>query len=465
MDKAAEANQLALTQLTGLGLEEAAEKLTQRVRIHAGVDVNASRMAVYLRELLGRTLRVVDDGEAELSVHVGTVTTTAGAELFVTFAAGEVAWSSAPGAAPAMDKATVLPALFLKVAACYLTGYVIAKLVSCEKFKNLPDGVTISAENLGLDFDSIARGVRFDNDVLIGAGGVGNGFLWALSDVPSAGRIRVADTKVVSDSNLNRCLYFDEADLGKPKVEVLASKVKLAGAELVPFHGSFKELLAQEPGNLVRRVFTTVDSRPARRAIRSELPLEILDASTTDLSSVVVFSERQPTDKACLSCIYKHVPEEDEHERAVAKSLGLTVAEVQLQIITTGMAEKILTKYPDRGLAVADLVGVAVDSQFRNLCGQGVLEQAGGEQTLAPLGFISNLAGALLVIELLRFDSGAKPTSNYMNLSPWRAPFPNARRNRGRSEDCEFCSKPEVLAVLHSLCATATAGILAEAGA
>ncbi|MGH2173968.1 hypothetical protein ACQ1Z4_14780, partial [Enterococcus faecalis] len=73
--------------------------------------------------------------------------------------------------------------------------------------------------------------------------------------------------------------------------------------------GTFRDLLLKR--GRIRRVFVTVDSRPARRSIQTDMPLEIFDASTTDVTAVVAHNHRQPTGYACLSCIYPHIPEED----------------------------------------------------------------------------------------------------------------------------------------------------------
>ena len=54
-------------------------------------------------------------------------------------------------------------------------------------------------------------------------------------------------------------------------------------------------------------------------------------------------------------------------------------------------------------IGVATLIGKAFDSLFRELCAQQALLTPSGEQILAPFAFVSNLAGALLALELARF--------------------------------------------------------------
>ena len=78
----------------------------------------------------------------------------------------------------------------------------------------------------------------------------------------------------------------------------------------------------------MRRVIVGADSRPVRRSIQKELPLEVLDASTTDVSEIVVHSHRQPTAGGVLACIYKHIPDELARARDIASGLGIDVADV-----------------------------------------------------------------------------------------------------------------------------------------
>ena len=134
--------------------------------------------------------------------------------------------------------------------------------------------------------------------------------------------ITVVDGKNVSGGNLNRCFFYEGGDVDKPKAERLVARAVLGNTVLEPFVGTFRDVLLKR--GRIRRVFVTVDSRPARRSIQADMPLEIFDASTTDVTAVVAHHHRQPTGYACLSCIYPHIPEEDARERDIADLLGLT---------------------------------------------------------------------------------------------------------------------------------------------
>lgn len=178
--------------------------------------------------------------------------------------------------------------------------------------------------------------IVFDHDVLAGCGGVGTGFLWGLQTIETSGTLTVVDSKNVSKGNHTRCFFYDEEDVDKPKAERLAARALLNNTVLEPFVGTFHDIVLKR--ERVRRVFVTVDSRPARRAIQADMPLEVFDASTTDVTAIVTHHHKQPTGHACLSCIYPHIPVEDARERDVAYLLGLTLEQVKRRIVDADTA-------------------------------------------------------------------------------------------------------------------------------
>lgn len=67
---------------------------------------------------------------------------------------------------------------------------------------------------------------------VFGVGGIGTWIVNSLYQM-GVGEIRITDPDIVSESNLNRQLYFDSRDIGKFKVDVL--KDKLFDANIIPF--------------------------------------------------------------------------------------------------------------------------------------------------------------------------------------------------------------------------------------
>jgi len=310
------------------------------------------------------------------------------------------------------------------------------------------------AELFGPNLNFLSEHCALGEIFLAGAGAVGNSFLYTLKYLRTSGTLYICDPKDVMPGGLNRCLWFTESDLHKPKAERLCARAQSAfdDLRLIPVVGTVGHAVkARDGGRPVERLVVGVDSRRARRSIQLEFPREVFDASTTDIREIVVHFSRQPTDRACLSCIYPENERELTHQHHVADALGIDLAEVNQEFITQATAMKIVAKYP--ALDPRDLVGRAFDSLFKELCGQGVLRSAEGRQVLAPFSFVSVLAGAYLAIEVVRrcsLGAGAD-TYNYWRASPWHSPNLALRQQRVRLEHCECCGNETLRAVNRQL--------------
>ncbi|OFA05644.1 ThiF family adenylyltransferase [Duganella sp. HH101] len=437
------ANIESLMALTGGSETEISDRLTAGIVISHGSIAACHKLASYVQQMVGCTFQNLNNSTpAALHISIGD-NEAAQAPIHVRVRIDSTdcitMLSLGDGDNCVLDHSEDIPDLLLKIAACYICGQVVAHVVGSDR-TFLSRAFPISAKALGISVEELRHPLDLDEAVLVGAGGVANGLLWALQELKATGTLTVVDPKVVADSNLNRCLFFGPKDVGTPKAQVLAQTYAHPTLKLVPEVCTFSDVVAKR--TRVRRAITTTDSRRVRRSIRSELPLEIIDASTTDLSEVVTFSEAQPTDDACLSCIYTFAPEEESRERHIAETLGLTVDEVREQLISERVALKLAQLHPS--LQERALVNMAFDSLFREMCGSGVLLTPETKQVLAPLAFVSHLAGALLVIELLRRSKSASyhPTANYLCLDPWRPPHSKARLRKTKRTDCEFCSNP-----------------------
>jgi hypothetical protein len=442
MLNAQQENERSLAGLLGLGEEEAAEKLNARVAVLASGE-HEEAFARDLKDLLGLTLQVVDPGAAhDLEIRVGAKNHGCVEGLIVSCdgASLEVAWS------PAVTKACWSPlhGLTRKIAACFCAGHVIANIVGGHILERTKDRFAFPLINLGIDDAVLSARIELHDAVMVGAGGVANGFLWALRELDVHGQLTIADPKAVRSGNLNRCFYYTVADLNKSKALMLAQHAAFDGLQLEGYLGTFQDLVGERGSP--RLAITTPDSRRARRLAQDQLPLAVVDASTTDVSGVVIHSHKQRTESACLGCIYSFIRAEGDREHDIASGLGVSVADVQTGLIDQTIAQKIAAAHPD--LQVEDIIGISLESLYKEKCGEGALLTSAGEQALAPFAFISALAGALQALELARFVQGVGQGSNYMNLDPWSPPHARVRRLKGRLPACHFCSRPEALASL-----------------
>ena len=259
-------NALSLMSLLGSTEEAAAQKLATRVALT--VEAGAPRLASNVSALLERSLLVVEDTNPDIEVAFGTTfATRAALKIHIGLTASELTISRA-GAVGAVTRE--VPGLFRRIAACYVAGNVIARAVGGERFAHLPDPFIVNFSAFGVPAESLERKITLDDAVLIGAGGVGNGFLWAAQELDLVGSLTIADPKKISAGGLNRCLFFHEDDVGGDKATTLAERTSRPGLKVDAFVGTFAQLVAER--KRVRRVFTTPDSREVRRGVQGELP-------------------------------------------------------------------------------------------------------------------------------------------------------------------------------------------------
>jgi hypothetical protein len=232
--------------------------------------------------------------------------------------------------------------------------------------------------------------------------------------------------------------------VGLKKVDRLVLKAQpfFPGLKLVPRPARIQDLPEKSGGPWLRRLLVAVDSRRARRQLQNEFPGEVFDASTTDIREIVVHHNRQPTSDACISCIYEPDEEELSREQHIADHLGVSVEVVRSERISAAAAVSIVERFPT--LATMELVGIAYDTLFKKLCGEGLLNAVAGRGVTAPFAFVSALAGSLLALELVRRlgSGGSVRNFNYWRVSAWHAPLARRRIMRPPQPGCVFCSSP-----------------------
>ena len=453
MTTAREENERMLAAVLRLEPEDAAQRLTRSVAVTAADDPASARLAKELTEQLERTVRVATPSEqADLEVAIGRSPDGRAADKLnvhiddtsLTVATSKPSTSSAE---------RTVDGLRMTFAGCYAAAPILHRLLGMEEtgYSPVRDPFVVKFGALGIPDELLDRPLEFTDVALAGAGAIGNGFLRALRDIPAVGTLPVIDPKRVGQGNANRCLYFNESDINAPKAPLLAARARQDFAELMlePYILSFSDFVRDR--GRVKRAIVATDSRRVRRTIQADMPLEVVDASTTDIREIIVHSHRQPTDGACLACIYRHIPDEVAREREIAQGLGISVEDIAQGFVSAAIAAKIVRVHSD--LDPAAIVGMAFDSLFKQRCAEQRLPSAAGVQVLAPFAFVSNLAGAYLALEVVRLNRDAldRNRTNYFFLSPWAPPNARARIRRPRESGCSFCAKPQALEAMKTL--------------
>ncbi|MBP2510288.1 molybdopterin/thiamine biosynthesis adenylyltransferase [Agrobacterium tumefaciens] len=444
MISAAQENARMLAAMLGLDEEQAATRLEKTILITS--DSVSAGWAQEIAELLERTVGVTSDPtvNAQLELVVGAAKPCSA--LPCLYAAIDSNGASVSKAFKA--RAGEAPDLFAAIAAAGVAAAALAEVIADTAMPTVSLPLKIDFAQFGVPAAALEREYDLSGSVLVGAGAVAHGFIRALRHLHFSGELAIVDPKKVGSGNPNRCLYLEDTDIGKNKSEALAARAqkdfeRLSLTAFVEEYRTYADRLGPSSTAIV-----TVDSRRARRSIQKELPGRVLDASTTDIQAVIVHSHKQPNAHACLACIYRHIPDELARERSIAEGLGVSLEMVREAFITPEAAALIGAHLPGRD--PQQWIGMAYDSLFKQLCGEQALRTPEGKQVLAPFAFVSMLAGALLVCELLRSENDIA-TTNYWAVNPWGAPISRLRRLRSRISDCEFCSKPGVETVIKEL--------------
>jgi E1 ligase-like protein/ThiF family protein len=438
-------NARTLAAALGIGETDATEVLNVSVAITFGLnDTVSAECANHIQRLLSRTIKgvVLNPSDklhrftAEIVIG-GSAPRFKGPHVFVSIGTEEILISSQP---ISVSRGNIHP-ICLLLGACYAVGAALrAALNNLLPFPS-PELLRVDlTEILGENLSLLYRRVFFDQAYLAGAGAIGNGFVYGLGCFDVAGELHVTDEDTVTDGNLQRCVLFEAEHIGSPKANQLCAAARrlLPKLAAIPHTVRLQDVPTRFAGPWLKRLIVGVDSPRARRSLQTEIPQEVFDASTTGISEIVLHFHRQPTNGACMSCIYHHSPQEDAHERHVADALGVSVTDVMEMRISAKAAERICLRYPL--LKLSALVGIAYDTLFKQLCATAQLKSAEDRQVLTPFAFVSALGGAWLAIEFVRrIQRGHDGLFNEWRVSPWSNPVMRRQRFLQERADCQFC--------------------------
>lgn len=280
---------------------------------------------------------------------------------------------------------------------------------------------------------------------LAGIGAVGSAFLFALASHRSvSGRLSLVDHDILDGPNLCRYTFFDEGDLGKSKVSSAKRRLDAVGMALRSeefrqrFEKYFDQNYERDPRFRVENLISAPDRRDTRRRFQAKLPRRLWDASTGP-NQVVLHRNEYDKDLACLACVYPETPDENAHLKHVADTLNLPFERILSgDSISHSDAMAIEAKYPQ--LTARDVVGKEFDTVFRQLCSAGEIKAGPSQAVLAPLSFVSAMAGVFLYFEFIKSLHpevfGPYQQYNYVYLDPLANPNPSFRQLRKSRVDC-----------------------------
>jgi adenylyltransferase/sulfurtransferase len=242
---------------------------------------------------------------------------------------------------------------------------------------------------------------------VVGVGGIGNPIVTQLAAM-GVGKLKIVDRDVVEISNLHRQHLYNEADIGKVKVEVAAERLKKINhhvqIEAVPL--SITRYTAEsivKGMDIIVDALDTVDARYALNdaCIKYNIPF-IYAGALGMLGSVCTIL---PNKSACLRCMFPSLAEEDMptcSTEGVHPSILYLVAGIQVSEavkIVTGQQPTLVNK-----LLYIDLNELSFDKiqMFRHeICPSCGLRRESKKEELA-------LQAELIIEELCGRDRGKR---------------------------------------------------------
>src|SRR5215472_8783891 len=242
---------------------------------------------------------------------------------------------------------------------------------------------------------------------VVGVGGIGNPIVTQLAAM-GVGKLKIVDRDVVEISNLHRQHLYNEADIGKVKVEVAAERLKKINhhvqIEAVPL--SITRYTAEsivKGMDIIIDALDTVDARYALNdaCIKYNIPF-IYAGALGMLGSVCTIL---PNKSACLRCMFPALAEEDMptcSTEGVHPSILYLVAGIQVSEavkIVTGQQPTLVNK-----LLYIDLNELSFDKiqMFRHeICPSCGLKRESKKEELA-------LQAELIIEELCGRDRGKR---------------------------------------------------------
>lgn len=435
-----------LAAVFGLGEEEAIALLDIGVAVTLDGSSTADRLGLHLLRVLRRTVgRSEESATPSVEVLIGAAAPRTKARVIRVVRRSDVVEVGQAAEGAGLGKISE-PGLV--IIACYAAAAAVRVALGSAFRLPFTDPVFLNVEDLAVPRGVVSLGRMY----LAGAGAVGHAFVYGLAGMQVAGELHVVDPKVVSEGNLNRCMWLEPEDVGSPKAEALTRRAAASfeSLKLEPRVGDLGRLSERTAGPWLEKLVVGVDSRRARRRLQLELPRDVFDASTTGIEETVLhFNTR--LDPVCLGCVYHEDQAENAHEIHVASVLGVSLDEVREHFITGPAAAKIRMRHPQ--LKNEDVEGRAYDSLFKALCGAGQIGVDEGRTVLAPLAFVSLLAGVQLAVEVVRRMAAASVAGPYSTwrLSPWATPVPELRNLITRRPNCECCGRPEIRDAVESI--------------
>lgn len=261
----------------------------------------------------------------------------------------------------------------------------------------------------------------FKDVILVGIGAIGNGSLWAISNLPNVkGKLDLIDNEEVSLSNIQRYVMFSEKNISQIKVELAAKEFKSKDLKVTPYNMTWANYLKKRNNWNIETVAVAIDNKKDRIGIQSSLPKKIFN-SYTEANLLGIARHIDFINSACMACGYIPSQKERNYINEVADNCNIPKLSNAIKDYINLNLDVDFIRTPQNTSSLLDVIAQAnnIDrnklvhfhgkkvSEFYSefICGGVSLSLSGKENKVtnidAPLAFQSAMAGILLAAELV----------------------------------------------------------------
>jgi len=301
-------------------------------------------------------------------------------------------------------------------------------------------------------------GLDLEQVFLVGAGAIGNGFLWALSRSSLSGQLTVIEHDHVDLGNMQRYVLTLRKHENKSKTELVEYLFEgHPGISVSTVPKKWEDFVGSLPEDqwLFERVVVALDSAEDRIGVQASLPRWVVNG-WTQRGEIGISRHNFVGEEACMACLYMPQGEAPHEDLLITNALGFPQERLRairtmietcqpldqafLAQVAEAKAVPLEKLLPYEGKSIRDLYTKAV-------CSGMVMELANGPaiaRAEVPMPFQAALAGILQAASLIAHAGNLHtyPTITQIDLM---RPFPSSRwfsRDEKKTAGRCFCEDP-----------------------
>jgi molybdopterin/thiamine biosynthesis adenylyltransferase len=281
---------------------------------------------------------------------------------------------------------------------------------------------------------------------LVGAGAIGSAVIYTLKCLDNVcGKLDIVDGDKYTNTNLNRYIIADESTIGKYKVDIAKNILsKHSNLNVVNHQKVYDDFKKDHPR--IDTLISAVDKKITGFNMQADIPRLIIDAATTD-SLIDLARVDFGTKGACLGCLY--LPEQQDNLLLlyISQNTGLKYERVKyLYERSEGVnTEDVNIMSTHMGTNLEHCIGDPIESVYKHeYCGSSKVnsDKDTNGAIIAPVSFISALAGVLVTCELIkdRYYPEYK-VNNHFLIDTFKLPNPKLHNFKSSNLKCPYCNE------------------------